>query len=98
MSRYLVYMGYFGPAFSGIKKDFNAAKSLLKPDITHCLQYALSEFNRGKIQKTKPSSLRIVSRTDIGVHAVRNAFTFDTCEYNSGEQLLRMADFRKGFN
>ena len=78
-------MGYYGPAFSGIKKDFNAAKSLLKPDITHCLHHSLEQFNRGKIKKTIPKSIRIVSRTDIGVHAVRNYFTFDTLTPNEEE-------------
>jgi hypothetical protein len=48
MSRYLVYFGYSGPAFSGIKKDFNA-KSLKKPDVYHILETALAKFNRGKI-------------------------------------------------
>lgn len=76
MSRYLVYFGYNGPAFSGIKKDFNA-KSLKKPDVYHILETALAKFNRGKIQKVVPV-VRIASRTDIGVHATRNSFTFDT--------------------
>ena len=48
MSRFLVFMGYYGPAFSGIKKDFNA-RSLVKPDITSVLEQSLLKFNRGKI-------------------------------------------------
>ena len=82
MSRFLVFMGYYGPAFSGIKKDFNA-RSLVKPDITTVLEQSLLKFNRGKIQKVVPT-VRIASRTDIGVHATKNSFTFNTTIENTG--------------
>ena len=74
-------MSYYGPAFSGIKKDFNA-KSLIKPDITSVIMQALDGFNRGKTPKVLPETVRIASRTDIGVHATRNAFTFNTITSN----------------
>jgi tRNA U38,U39,U40 pseudouridine synthase TruA len=90
-------MSYYGPAFSGIKKDFNA-KSLVLPDITSVLMQGLDQFNSGKVRKVLPESLRIASRTDIGVHATRNAFTFNTTEPNDKEQLLKLVSFHKGMN
>jgi tRNA pseudouridine(38-40) synthase len=89
-------MGYFGPAFSGIKKDFNA-KSLVKPDITSVLEIGLNKFNRGKIKKVV-AEIRTASRTDIGVHAVRNVFTFNTTVENLSSKLLHIDDLKKGFN
>jgi tRNA U38,U39,U40 pseudouridine synthase TruA len=70
-------MSYYGPAFAGIKKNFNHT-SLVKPDITSVIKEALDGFNRGKVPKVQTDTLRIASRTDIGVHATRNAFTFNT--------------------
>jgi tRNA U38,U39,U40 pseudouridine synthase TruA len=75
-------MSYHGPAFNGIKKDMTVNSLRNKHDITTVLNDSLLKFNRGKIEKVIPV-VRCASRTDIGVHAVRNAFTFNTTMDNS---------------
>jgi tRNA pseudouridine(38-40) synthase len=89
-------MGYHGPGFSGVKKDFNV-KSLKKPDIYHVLERSLDHFNKKK-PKVLPSTVRISSRTDIGVHATRNTFTFNTVSINAESQLLSLKALKMGLN
>lgn len=57
----------------------------------------MCRFNKGKIQKVIPN-IRTASRTDIGVHALRNAFTFNTVECNSQQQLIKVDHLKKGIN
>ena len=70
-------MSYYGPAFAGIKKDFKA-HTLKKPDIACTITDSLREFNR-KHDRVIPE-IRTASRTDVGVHATRNAFTFNATQ------------------
>jgi len=86
-------MSYHGPAFNGIKKDMTVNTLWNKPDITTVLNECLNKFNKGKIEKLIPM-VRTASRTDIGVHAVRNAFTFDTTIDNSKEILFKSSNIK----
>ena len=84
-------MGYDGNGFHGIRSDHRWRAKVgetRKPDIISTLKKGLGQFNN-KQHLVLTDTIRTASRTDVGVHASRNAFTVDVCQnYNNFETKL----------
>jgi tRNA pseudouridine(38-40) synthase len=73
-------MSYDGSGFHGIYSSNNQSM----PSVKSSLDSSLMSFNKRK-SLIVPGSIRTASRTDVGVHATKNAFTFDV-QSTSDEQ------------
>jgi tRNA pseudouridine(38-40) synthase len=83
-----------GTNYSGIQRD---PKLLHKqPSISIILEEALRQFN--KRQETFVARVRSASRTDVGVHALCNACTFDTVQDESSRREYETERIRQGLN
>ena len=82
MKRVLADFAYDGRAFRGILKDWRVPRLADSPDIHGSLTECLSQFNKRQpvIKLGELSDVRISSRTDVGVSAWQNSFTFDVLE------------------
>ncbi|TNV76952.1 hypothetical protein FGO68_gene726 [Halteria grandinella] len=91
--RYLMKFSYIGTNYQGIQKD--PTINTRRKSISNVLEESLSLFNKRK-QNIVPI-VRTASRTDIGVHALVNAATFDTVQ-DLERKGFDCASLRKGLN
>ena len=68
-TRYVFSIQYFGPSFCGWQENQNNGVNNIKPSIYSILWAALTKFTGSNLNV---ANLKISSRTDAGVHAIRN--------------------------
>jgi tRNA pseudouridine(38-40) synthase len=91
--RYLAIYSYIGTNYFGIRRDPNINTKYR--GIAEVLEEGINMFNRK--QDNLVPKVRTASRTDVGVHALYNAFTFDTTD-NVNRKDYTPDTLKKGLN
>ena len=98
--RFLAFFSYNGKGFHGILKDHRLRKLNDHRDIFGSLNESLCQFNKNhkrldiKKEGYDLHNIRISSRTDVGVHASMNSFTFNSSDNSEFD----FSKFKKGMN
>eukprot|EP00347_Sterkiella_histriomuscorum_P011073 403373855 len=92
--RYLALYSYNGSQYHGMLNPVEP--NVNKKGILNVIEDSLQRFN--KKQYNIATKIRGASRTDVGVHALCNAFTFDASDDHENRKLFQTEDLRRGMN